>query len=76
METDQAGGTGHAILEVAGLVPEGSVPEAGAVCMWCMSSEIEGLKSWIVIERALGDPEARHRARTKAGRHRRSRGRS
>ena len=70
--TDQTGATACATLEVAGLVLEGSAPDAGAVCMWCMGSEIGGLKSWVLIERALSDPEARRRARAKATQRRRS----
>ena len=70
--TDQTGATASATLEVAGLVLEGSAHDAGAVCMWCIGSEIGGLKSWVVIERTLSDPEARRRARAKAAQRRRS----
>jgi hypothetical protein len=44
------------VLEVAALVPEGTQPEIGEVCLLCLDHDLELHERWPTIERDLCDP--------------------
>jgi hypothetical protein len=43
-------------LKVASLVPAGSLPEVGVVCLLCVDHDLELFDRWATIERTLCDP--------------------
>jgi hypothetical protein len=51
------------VLKVAALVPEGTQPEIGEVCLLCLDKDLELQERWAEIERDLGDPARRRHER-------------
>jgi hypothetical protein len=61
--TSRAGLVPRVVLKVVALVPEGTQPEIGEVCLLCLDHDLELHERWAEIETKLSDPGQRRNER-------------